>query len=114
MAAKRRRVFADTNVWASTLWKRGSATQAVALLAAGGAPPLVSDTVLEELARFVRRQAVKRPDIASQHHVWLQPGPGRRFSLIRPVKRSSGSRARSPKRTPPSWPPPWRVHRRIS
>jgi len=72
MAAEPRRVFVDTNVLASILWKPGSATHAVALLAAGRAPTLVSETVLDELARFVHREGARRPAIVGQHRVWLQ------------------------------------------
>lgn len=56
MATKRHKVFVDTDVWASILGKNGGATQAVALLAVSRAPLLLSETVLEELARFVRRE----------------------------------------------------------
>ena len=73
MDTKRHRVFVDTNVWASILWKPGSATaRAVALLREGRVSILVSETVLEELARFVRRDAVRRPAIVSRHRGWLE------------------------------------------
>lgn len=71
MATELPKVFADTNVWASILWTSSSATQAVALLTAGRAPLIVSNMVIEELARFVAREEGRRPRLGQLYRAWV-------------------------------------------